>query len=224
MYPEIQVSLFKKEVNRLEGVVPLVEYQSYTFYLRNRKLRHLPAHFQIVRVQKENSDLLHDFVRMLPGIVDHTTQIQRDNPREEGHSLDTAIMSDIGALAAMLNANQMYMYALKRGDELFGLYWFKNAHVKWDTEDLGDTLHFVASYKNTENDDLFSLGFSHCLSRILREKRDYRMLMMDDIGHNGGVINMWRKTHDVIVGTDCAYYLYNWGTETVAREKCLVLL
>jgi len=207
MHPDIPVSVFKKEVERLEGVVPLVEYTCYTFYMRNRKLRHLPAHFQLVRVHHANVDLLHDFVRMIPAA-----------------GFDAAILPDIGAITARLESNQMYMYVLKRGEEVFGFYWFKNAYVNWDADELGATLHLVASYQNTENMDLFCLGFSHSLKGILRENRNYRMLMLDGLGSNGGIVDVWRKTHDVIVETPCAYYLYNWGMETVEKEKCLVMV
>ena len=204
--PDVQVSVFKKEVELLEGVVPLVQYECYTFYLRNLKLRKLPRDFRIIRVQTQHTDLLHDFLRS--GI----------------QMFDVAITLDIGVLLNLLKMNQMYMYALKRGDQVFGLYWFKNAHVKWDTGDLGDTLHFVASFRNTENVDLFSLGFSHSLREVLREFSEYRMLMMDGLGSNSEIVELWTRTHDIIVKTRCAYYLYNWGMEPVAREKCLVIV
>ena len=201
--PEVNVSVFKKEVELLEGVVPLVEYTCYTFYLRNLKLRRLPRDFRVVRVQKENTDLLHDFLRS--GI----------------QAFEVAITLNIEVLLNLLKTNQMYMYALKRGDQVFAIYWFKNAHVKWD---LGDTLHFVASFRNTENADLFSLGFSHSLREVLREYRDYRMLMIDDTGSNEDVAELWRRTHDTIVKTKCAYYLYNYGMESLLKEKCLVIV
>ena len=204
--PDVQVSVFKKEVELLEGVVPLVEYTCYTFYLRNLKLRRLPRDFRIIRVQTQHTDILHDFLRS--GL----------------QMFDVAITLDIGVLLALLKTNQMYMYALKRGDQVFGIYWFKNAHVKWDVDELGSTLHFVASFKNTENADLFSLGFSHSLREVLREFREYRMLMMDGLGHNGEIVELWRQTHDTIVKTQCAYYLYNWGLPGVSRERCLVIL
>jgi len=201
--PDVQVSVFKKEVELLEGVVPLVEYTCYTFYLRNLKLRRLPRDFRIIRVQTQHTDILHDFLRS--GL----------------QMFDVAITLNIEVLLNLLKTNQMYMYALKRGDQVFGIYWFKNAHVKWD---LGDTLHFVASFKNTENADLFRLGFSHSLREVLREFRDYRMLMMDGIGHNGEIAELWTRTHDIIVKTRCAYYLYNWGMDQVSREKCLIIV
>jgi len=201
--PDIQVTVFKKEVEMLEGVVPLVEYVCYTFYLRNLKLRRLPRDFRVVRVHKENTDLLHDFLR-------------------EGFKMfDIAITLNIEVLLNLLKTNQMYMYALKRGDQVFALYWFKNAHVKWD---LGDTLHFVASFKNTENVDLFSLGFGHSLREILKEYREYRILMMDSIGHNDSIAELWINMHDIIVKTRCAYYLYNYGMESMLKEKCLVVI
>jgi len=201
--PEYKVSVFRKEVELLEGVVPLVEYTCYTFYLRNLKVRRLPRDFSVVRVQTQNTDLLHDFLRA-------------------GQQMfDVAITLEIGVLLNLLKTNQMYMYALKRGDQVFALYWFKNAHVK---SDLGDTLHFVASFRNTENEDLFRLGFSHSLREVLREFREYRMMMMDSIGHNGSVAELWTRTHDIIVETRCAYYLYNWGIPERMREQCLVIV
>ena len=206
--PEINVSLFKKEVELIDGVVPLVEYRSYTFYLRNLKLRSLPTDFQIARVQRENVGLLHDFLGQVAKTV-----------------FDVAMLADVGSLLTLLKDNQMFMYVLKRGDQVFAMYWFKNAHVKSDAEALGDTLHFVASYRNTENVDLFSLGFSHSLRMLLRERRDFRMLMMDDLAHNRGIVELWTTTHDVIVETKCAYYLYNYVYgEKVERDRYFMLV
>ena len=37
--PDVQVSVFKKEVELLEGVVPFGQYECYTFYLRNLALK-----------------------------------------------------------------------------------------------------------------------------------------------------------------------------------------
>jgi hypothetical protein len=204
--PDIQVSVFKKEVELLEGVVPLVQYECYTFYLRNLKLRRLPRDFRVIRVQTQHTDILHDFLRS--GL----------------QMFEVAMTLNIEVLIALLKTNQMYMYALKRGDQVFGIYWFKNAHVKWDVDELGSTLHFVASFRNTENADLFRLGFSHSLREVLREYREYRILMIDGIGSNGGIVEVWRQTHDTIVKTQCAYYLYNWGLPGVSRERCLVIL
>lgn len=203
MKPEYKVSVFKKEVDLLEGVVPWIEYTCSTFPIENRKLRRLPPDFTVVRVQKQNTDLLHDFLRS---------------------GIEQAVVLDIGTLLAMLKTNQMYMYGLKRGDQVFALYWFKNAHVRHEDMD-GNALHFIASFRNTENDDLFSLGFSHSLREVLREYREYRVLMMDSIGANGEIVELWKRTHRSIGETRCAYYLYNWGIpQMMDKEKCLVIV
>ena len=203
MKPEYKVSVFKKEVDLLEGVVPWIEYTCSTFPIENRKLRRLPPNFTVVRVQKQNTDLLHDFLRS---------------------GIEQAVVLDIGTLLAMLKTNQMYMYGLKRGDQVFALYWFKNAHVRHEDMD-GNALHFIGSFRNTENDDLFSLGFSLSLREVLREYREYRVLMMDSIGANGEIVELWKRTHRSIGETRCAYYLYNWGTpQMMDKEKCLVIV
>ena len=66
--PDIPVSFFKKEVSLCQGIVPLIEYKSYTYYLQPIRMHRLPKHCIIIRIVKENISILFDFLQFLQKI------------------------------------------------------------------------------------------------------------------------------------------------------------
>ena len=54
----------------------------------------------------------------------------------------------------MIKSNLCHIYCLKNGEHIYGMYLFKDAKMQY--EDLeGNTLHFYASFINTDNKHLF---------------------------------------------------------------------
>ena len=197
--PAITVGLFRKQGALCEGVVPLVEYTTHTFYLRPTEttrpmgLDPLPVHFQLVRVAKENGDLLHDIYAILT----------------KSGVFGGCILPDLGNFRGMLVAKQLYLYCLRKGDHVYGVYVFRNAQTHYEDID-GDTLELVASIQNSESADLFFRGFVFALREIRKENRQYKMAMISSLGHNRLLLDKWREYHHTVLETHCALYLYNY--------------
>ena len=197
--PAIAVGLFRKQGALCEGVVPLVEYTTHTFYLRPMEttrplgLEPLPAPFRLVRVAKENGDLLHDIYKILT----------------ESSVFGGCILPDLGNFRGMLVAKEWYLYCLQKGDHVYGVYVFRNAHTHY--EDIeGDTLELAASIQNSESVDLFFRGVVFSLREIRKENRQYKMAAISSLGHNRGLLAKWREYHHTVLETQCALYLYNY--------------
>jgi hypothetical protein len=198
MNPTISASLFKKEGGRCEGVVPFVEYTTYTFYMRNLAVSALPPHYTITRVEKENVDLLHDIYHIL------TTP-----EHGAGKFFSVCVLPDIANVIGRLASRQLYLFCLKKGGHLYGAYLFKDANIHY--EDLeGKTLALVASIQNTNHADLFMAGFMHSLRHILKETSYYKMLTIDTLGHNSIILGKWMELHHTILEMPDALYLYNY--------------
>jgi hypothetical protein len=208
LLPDRKITVFKKEVELCDAIVPLVEYESLTFYLRFRiEPVRLPANYQIVRIQRENLRHLHDW-------IEQVASLKTEN------GLRISMTAEIGNLIHLLQTNQMFAYVLRgpdpdapsKLDAVYAIYFFRNAHMKYEDLDGGDTLHAICAFCNTAHFELYFLGFVWAVKEARKDfsGTETKMLMMDDLGHLRGLVARWRQTHDVVLNTKCAYYVCNY--------------
>ena len=193
--PNIQISFMKSEVELYEGIIPLVKYNTYTFYLRNLKLPRLPPHVTIIRIYQENKELITDFLQNI------------SHPQTPLFGF--CAIPDTGSIISMIQSNLLYVFCIRFEKKLLGYYFFKDANIQYEDID-GDTLQFVASYCNTKSQDLFYNGFLHSLRSILKEKKSFKMILFESISHNNIILNKWLEKHHIIFNNKSAYYLYNF--------------
>jgi hypothetical protein len=213
--PSVLVTLIKKEVDLFAGVIPCVSFDTTTFYLRNINFPPTPPHFQIVRVLKENLDLLANFLYI---------QTHADF-KFDSCFFDLCVIPDLGSLLSLIKAELLYVYCMKRDDQIYGIYFIKD--LKTQFEDVeGETLHCIASVSNSNNPGVFYLGFLHSLQHIIKDKKTYKMLLFEGIGHNLLLLDSWQQKHTPIFKTATAYYLFNYiyPRTPLSPERCLILL
>jgi len=209
--PDISVSLFKKEIDLCEGIVPLTKYTSYTFYLRNIRVPSLPPHFSIIRIFKENLDILSDFLYM----ISHS----------EKRMFSFCAIPDTGSLTSLINSENLFVYCLKRGEHIYGMYFIKDAKTRYEDLD-GGTLQCIGSVMNSNSASLFANGFTHCIREILKIDKMFKMLIIDNTSHNITILWKWREKHNIVFETPTAYYLYNFvypGSPQLS-QNCIFLL
>jgi hypothetical protein len=205
--PKIHTSIFKKEGELCECVVPFMEYTNRTFYMRNMNVNPLPPDFIISRVAKENIDTLHDIYHLLT------------NPEPEmKQMMGGCILPELGHIQSLLVSRQLYLFCLKKGGYIYGVYFLRDSNIHYETID-GKTLELVASFQNTTVADVFMVGFAHSLRQILRENPDFKILNIPDIGHNATILGKWLEYNHTILETHCALYLYNYWLSNMPIEK-----
>jgi hypothetical protein len=201
VWPDRNIMLFKKEVELCDAIVPLVEFDTYTFYMRHTiQPAKLPPTFQIVRIQKEHTEHLHDWMERIASLNEYA-------------GFRVSITAEIGDLVHLLQTNQMYAYVLRgRDTSAYAIYFFRNAHMKYEDLNGGDTLHSVAAFCNTNNNALFFIGYLWAIKEARKDMtgQETKMVMIDDIGHLRGIVQQWKTTHDVVLQTKCAYYFCNY--------------
>jgi hypothetical protein len=235
--PTIAVSLFRKEGTLCEGVVPFIPYIKYTYYMRNLNVPVLPSSFTISRVIKQNTDLVHDIYHILTKSKNTTNSL-----------FSVCILPDIGHFLSLLEKRELFLFCLKKGEHLYGIYIFRNAHIHYEELD-GETLELVGTIQNTENNEVFVTGFMHALREILKENvkysgreaegirgnsrersslefRQFKMLSISTIGHNQTILQKWREYHHTVLETQCALYLYNYVLPKmpVNVSRCFVVV
>ncbi len=214
--PEIQISIFRKELALCEGVIPLVKYNSYTYYLRNISVKKLPPHFIVAHVtQTNNKDLLANF---LGGIS------SPDMPK----FFDIMCISSLSNILEMIKDWQLYCFCLRMGNNIYAIYFFKDENVLYEDIEQGNTIRLIASVNNSTNNELFFAGFMHSIQMIMknnRKRKRFQMIMIDETSHNKGILAIWNQKFSKIMETPSAYYSYNffYPKMPILAEKCLII-
>jgi len=211
--PSVLGSLFKREIDLLDGVVPLVQYRTYVYYLANNRFPPLPPHFHCVQIVDDTMDLLTDFLYVQSHL-------------DLGASPHYAMLSltNMGNYVETIRSNMTYVFCLKQGEHVYGMYFFKNAHLQY--EDLeGDTLQLYGSVCNTDTPSLFYLGFLHALHLIIKQFPKYKMLVFENLGHNMLLFPIWNSKNTPVFDNATAYYTFNWvvpGSPLAAGTCCFL--
>ena len=211
--PTIQGSLFKREIDLLEGVVPLVQYTTYVYYLHNLLFPKLPAHFEVVQITSETIDLLTDFMF-----------VQTHLDLEKSNHLTLLSVTSLGNYVETIKQNTTYVFCLKKGSYVYGMYFFKDAKMQYEDLD-GNTLQFYGSVCNTDTAQLFYLGFLYSIYFIIKKQKEFKMLLFENLGDNTVIHRMWRRKNSPTFENKTAYYTFNWiwPGSPLQPEKCLFL-
>ena len=212
--PSIRISIWKEEVTLSKGVVPFVQFKTYTYYLQMRKPPKLPAGYDCVRVYKEHTQLLFD--SLYKG------------------GFDFSLIPDFGHILALIQSKVWMVYLLRKKETVCGIYFFKDLHLHYEdlddettastrsVDDLGNSIHLIASIQNVDS-PLFYLGYLYSLSLILRWNPKYRILLVEDCADNGEILRRWAR--QPIFVTDTAYFFFNYFyPRTFSASKSLILI
>jgi hypothetical protein len=211
--PSVLGSLFKREIDLLEGVVPLVQYTTGIYYLRNVMFPPLPPHFEVLQITEKTMDVLTDFM-----------YVQTHLDLEKSPHLDLMSVTSLGNYVETIKQNMTYVFCLKRGEHVYATYFFRDAKMQY--EDLeGDTLQFYGSICNTDTVQLFYVGFLHSIRLIVKKRPEFKMMMFENLGDNVALHQMWRKKNSPVLENKTAYYTFNWiyPGSPLRPEKCLFL-
>jgi len=212
--PTILCSLIKKEIDLFEGVIPLLEYETYVFYLRNLTFNSLPPHFHITHVDLEHIALLTDFFYEQTHLDLHKTSKR----------FDIMALSDMGNVISLIKQNLLFVYCLRNAEHIYGFYFIKDAKMQY--EDIeGDTLQFIGSVMNCNDPALFYTGFLHSMHDIVKKRKTYKMLLFEAIGDNVTILQLWRERNTPVFTNKTAYYTFNliFPRSPMVAERCLFL-
>jgi len=207
--PSIAVSIFKRETNLCRGIIPLLEYNAYIFHLQNTKIP--KTAYTVIRITKQNIDLLYDFITQLPNKT----------------IFDFIAIPDMGSILELINVNIYYIYCLRYKEHIHGFYFIKDTATNYEnaeqTNITGNTITCFASIKNTDLTSIFYMGFIYALREILKIKL-YKIIIIEDIAHNATLLELWRYKNPVVSQYKCAYYLFNYiYIKTLTSNKCILL-
>jgi hypothetical protein len=210
----IEVSIIKKEIDLFDGVIPLTEYSTYVYHLKNIHFPKLPSRFHILNITSENIDIVTEFLYL----QSHT---DLSNSKK---LFNIIVLLDSGAYIKQIKEKQLFVYCLRCEEEIYGIYFFKDAKMQY--EDIeGNTLQCISSVMNCNSINLFYLGFLYSMQEIIKGSRDYKILLIENIAHNNFILENWMKSNAAVFINDTAYYSYNfiYPSSPVTSNNCLIV-
>ena len=213
--PNILISLIKKEIDLFEGVVPLVKYNSIVYYIPIIKQSKLPTGCLIIKIDHSNISILTDFLYNLT----HNTYENSNN------MFDLCILQDTAYYLSQIKTGMLHVYCLQCKSHTYGVYVFKNTYTEY--EDIeGNMLMFSSSIKNISDNNVFYSGFLNSIYQILKENKRYKMIMVENIGHNSYILPLWNIYNTPVFNNNTAYYIYNfiYPSSPLIPEKSLLIV
>ena len=193
--------VFQKHLDLCKAVVPLVEYVTYTFVLRDTPIPKLPTNYSIRSLNTTHVNLWRGIyakilskyeVSLLPEF--HFTL---DWLKNERYSIFTTV------------------YKNENIEHIHGVYVFENTCISWENERL-EKPHMVrlaASVDFGENTDyeitLYFRGFLNCIKTYLVDKKEFGILEIPCISDNHIILERWQNKYELRNSSPSAYYLYN---------------
>jgi hypothetical protein len=211
--------VFQKHIDLCKAIVPLVQYQTYTFVLRDTYIRKLPRNYSIRCLNTTHIDLWR-------GIY---AQILLQ--------FEIALLPEFHFTLDWLK-NERYtiyvtVYRVENVEHVHGVYVLENTHLSWESESL-EKPHMVRlaasvnfSRKRERNDImLFFHGFLNCLNSFLLDNRkEIGILEIPCISDNDLLLSKWQEKYEMRNVTESAYYMYNliYPNSPVRADSFIIL-
>lgn len=198
----VEACILKKEVTKCVGMVPLVEYETYTFFIQKTPISKLPIGYKIKRIE----------TRTINAWVELYTELPQNS------YFDICLMPSLNNTMECIQKETHYVILLVctlNGIEIVkGLYIFKDMYTVWDQPDTElqhkRTIQCVSSVCYDMSETLyFFRGFLHSIKELYYQKKGYGVLTIEHNSHNGLILQRWNEKYPMHMSTPTTYYLYN---------------
>jgi hypothetical protein len=200
----IMISLFRREKELLTGIVPLTRFQTVYYEIPqiNKKMP-LSDHVILITIDHTNMDMFIDFL-------------------EGSQSMfECFLRTDIANLIGMIKSGILYVYCLKRKEDILSVYIFRDTRMSYDG--LGGILQLVCTIHNSSSLPVFINGFINSVFEVIKKIPVYKVLMVDEICDNILIMNSIGGR--IIQRHLTAYYLYNMVVpySPLRSMRCFIL-
>ena len=199
--PSINVSVLKKEIGSCDGVTPFLEFDTCVFQL---DLVQQSGFRNLVQISRKNWDMIFDTISKA--------------------RFDLVVSIDVEAIKSRIDANQMFVYAFCEKGSVLALYFIENSHILYE-ETNHKTLRLLASVNDGLTNEMFQRGFIESLRKVAKKNLDYKMIMMDNVGHNSHIMENMKQVYEIRFETKGAYYYLNWlCVNKIDREHVILII
>ena len=193
----IQCSLLKKEGEHYTGIRPLITYKAYTYNLNNKKIIRMKPTYNIRLLTPNTMTKYVDFFT-------YNTYIE-----QKTRMFDIMVLPDLGNITLQVKEKQLYVGCFYHDEDILGFYFLKDAK-QYNDEYESKTLSLVTSVQNCRDGRLFYIGFLHVLRHIIHSNADYKVLNIENIGHNETINAYFTQENAPVQSINMSYYSYNY--------------
>ena len=199
----VEACIFKKEVTKCIGMIPLVEYETYTFFIKKTPISKLPIGYKIKRMETRTINAWVELYTELP-------QLQS--------FFDICLMPSLNNTLESIKQESHYVIllicSLSGRETVKGLYIFKDMYTVWDQPDTKlqqkRTIQCVSSVCYDMSETLyFFRGFVHSIKELYYQKKNYGVLTIEHNSHNELILQRWNEKYAMHMRIPTTYYLYN---------------
>lgn len=208
--PDIKAAIFKKEVELCNGIIPIVELTTTTFFIENMKIMKLPMGIVIGK-----------------------------NPEIIANMLDYIETSTIFTIWAISITHGSDIYYIHHKSNIYGIYFFQNTRIQHEDTEF-PAIRLASSICITPNIHLFVAGYYHAMHQFIKnnDASKLNIILIDNISHSEMIINHIKQNHlerehshptldkNVLREHKTAYYMYNYSCPNIpiSGNKAFILL
>ena len=216
----ICVSLFKRE-EELTGIIPLTIYKTYCFPLKNNLIRdnELDARIKLLTGDKLNIYYLYNFINeMTRNEINERTR----NGKNGKKKFDITIYPEISNIVELIESKNMFIKMLVIGGNIEAVYIFRKTCTYIENEK--EILSCIGSINgNILTNEEFIKGFKMSLWSIIKDNKNFKYVIVEDISENTCIINnICIKTHPIAI-SPMAYFFYNFAYNSFKSGRCLII-
>ena len=216
----ICVSLFKRE-EELTGIIPLTIYKTYCFPLKNNLIQdnELDARIKLLTGDKLNIYYLYNFINeMTRNEINERTR----NGKNGKKKFDITIYPEISNIVELIESKNMFIKMLVIGGNIEAVYIFRKTCTYIENEK--EILSCIGSINgNILTNEEFIKGFKMSLWSIIKDNKNFKYVMVEDISENMCIINnICIKTHPIAI-SPMAYFFYNFAYNSFKSGRCLII-
>lgn len=193
--PHLPISFIKTVDIPFDGVVPILNYTSYTYQMSNNIITPLPDHICCVLIYKENKNILTDFI---------------ENEINGGY-WDINVLPFLGSIHSYVNTQLYYVFCLQHNTEILGYYFFKDGLLHDDSTGSDTFICIGSKFEKNLSKETFFLGFIHAMKRLFEIKQNYKRLIIEGTSHNVYLIEPLNRVLGYGKRYNSQIYMYNFG-------------
>jgi hypothetical protein len=212
-HPDIPASLFRKDVNLSEGIVPVVQFQVSKFELTKSvgKPPLAPA-CTVTRIRAETMHVIMDF------LYDMTTKPS---------FFKLCIFPEMPGLQARIESNQWFFYTMQMRDQLLAVYALKDSKIMYEDAAAAaarSEIELVASLGRDTDDKTLFAGFLHALHDLMSIRPELGFITIPHMSHNHKIVETWKWKYGPCSTHNAALYLYNFVCPECTPDDAWIII
>jgi len=199
----IKTCLFKRE-GEMTGIVPLSLYNSHVIDPLRLPTPSLVPGSKIVRIDDNN---MHFFI---------------DLWRSQEKRFTVIAKPDMSLLRLLLEKRHLFGYGEMRGSQLLNAFIFRNPCTRYKDRMVGDCVISILSRPEDGQSNMWA--FQRAAKRFMG-KAGCELLLLEELGDG---VKLWSTMKTLglqpLTTCPCAYFMHNYATYTVQKDKCMMLV